>query len=132
MAKTYQGKPCKRAGHTERYVSNANCVVCSNEYTKGHNPTWQAENRDKIKVSHKKYQLANLNYYRYLAALRRANIKRLTPKCVSLEVIKAFYIDCPDGYEVDHIVPISKGGLHMLSNFQYLTAYDNKVKGAKI
>ena len=26
--KTYYGKPCKKAGHTERYVSNRGCIKC--------------------------------------------------------------------------------------------------------
>jgi hypothetical protein len=43
-----------------------------------------------------------------------------------------FYKNCPHGHEVDHIIPISKGGKHILSNLQYLTWKENRSKGAKL
>ena len=58
--------------------------------------------------------------------------KYQTPTEANLEAIKEFYINCPAGYEVDHIIPISKGGQHTLSNLQYLTLNDNKRKNAKL
>lgn len=48
------------------------------------------------------------------------------------EVIKEFYRNCPDGYEVDHIIPLSKGGLHHEDNLQYLTVAENRSKGNKM
>lgn len=46
--------------------------------------------------------------------------------------IKKFYQKKPIGYEVDHIIPISKGGKHCISNLQYLTPNENKQKSNKI
>ena len=60
-----------------------------------------------------------------------ANKKSQTPKNEDLSKIKDFYFNCPDGYEVDHIKPISKGGLHSLSNLQYLTISENRKKSNK-
>lgn len=48
------------------------------------------------------------------------------------ELIKEFYANCPKGYEVDHIYPISKGGWHVLSNLQYLPMSENRRKQDKI
>ena len=47
-------------------------------------------------------------------------------------LINRFYRNCPQGYEVDHIIPISKGGMHRLSNLQYLTRAENQAKFNKI
>ena len=48
------------------------------------------------------------------------------------KLIGKFYKNCPEGYEVDHIIPISKGGLHILSNLQYLTKQENRLKHDKL
>jgi hypothetical protein len=45
--------------------------------------------------------------------------------------IGRFYRKRPEGCEVDHIVPVSKGGRHELSNLQYLTPEENRKKSAK-
>lgn len=39
---------------------------------------------------------------------------------------------CPKGYHVDHIIPISKGGLEHQDNLQYLPASENIRKGARL
>jgi 5-methylcytosine-specific restriction endonuclease McrA len=46
--------------------------------------------------------------------------------------IQEIYANCPEGYEVDHIIPLAKGGLHHEDNLQYLTPLENKRKGAKL
>ena len=48
------------------------------------------------------------------------------------ELIGKFYKNCPIGYEVDHIIPVSKGGEHCLSNLQYLTREHNRSKNARL
>lgn len=47
-------------------------------------------------------------------------------------IMKEFYKNCPEGYEVDHIIPLSKGGLHHQNNLQYLIMKDNRSKGNRI
>jgi hypothetical protein len=58
--------------------------------------------------------------------------KYQTPHDADLTAIKEFYANCPQGYEVDHIIPISKGGAHSIDNLQYLTISENRSKGNKI
>lgn len=58
--------------------------------------------------------------------------KNQTPSSADLEKIKEIYMNCPDGYEVDHIIPISKGGLHHQDNLQYLTISENRSKGNRL
>ena len=62
----------------------------------------------------------------------RAKLKEQTPADADIKGMQQFYMNCPEGYEVDHIIPISKGGLHTLSNLQYLTISENRKKSNKI
>lgn len=39
------------------------------------------------------------------------------------------YAKCPDGMQVDHVIPLAKGGDHAPWNVQYLTPEDNVAKG---
>ena len=59
-------------------------------------------------------------------------IKDQTPPDADLLAIRKFYENCPVGHEVDHIIPISKGGLHTLENLQYLTIRENRCKSNKL
>ena len=62
----------------------------------------------------------------------RATKYAQTPPDVDRKAIQEFYANCPKGYEVDHIIPISKGGLHHIDNLQYLTVTENRRKNNKI
>jgi 5-methylcytosine-specific restriction endonuclease McrA len=67
------------------------------------------------------------SYRRYIA--RR---KYQTPVGEDIKALQQFYLNCPAGHEVDHIIPISKGGPHSLENLQYLTKEENRRKSNKI
>lgn len=43
-------------------------------------------------------------------------------------LIEAIYAACPSGHEVDHIVPLARGGKHEPDNLQYLPAWANNAK----
>ena len=49
-----------------------------------------------------------------------------------LMLLKKIYDGRPDGYDVDHIVPLSKGGLHHPNNLQYLPSRINSSKSDQI
>jgi 5-methylcytosine-specific restriction endonuclease McrA len=69
---------------------------------------------------------------RAVSAHYRANVRNQTPPDADRKAIKEFYDNCPEGYEVDHIIPISKNGMHTLSNLQYLTIRENRQKSNKL
>lgn len=75
-----------------------------------------------------------MTQYPERGANQRAKLLKATPSWVDINVIKDFYKKCPEGYHVDHIIPL-KGvnvcGLHVPWNLQYLTAYDNLSKSNK-
>lgn len=59
----------------------------------------------------------------------RAKKYRVLSSDADLAKIKEIYRNCPEGYEVDHIIPLSKGGKHHQDNLQYLTIRENRSKG---
>lgn len=68
--------------------------------------------------------------------LREGRLKELqTPSWSETSEIREFYQNCPQGYHVDHIIPLNGktvSGLHVLSNLQYLTARENLSKGNRV
>lgn len=64
----------------------------------------------------------------------KANKIQRTVSWSELDDIRAFYNKCPNGYHVDHIVPLNGelvSGLHVLNNLQYLPAAENCSKNNK-
>jgi 5-methylcytosine-specific restriction endonuclease McrA len=92
--------------------------------------------KPKIQESRKKYQKSEKGLYS--ASQSSYNRRtRFEKSCEDLlwhekKEIGRFYKHCPEGYEVDHIIPIARGGKHTLSNLQYLTKEENRRKGAKL
>lgn len=97
---------------------------------------WRKNNPKKFQNSHSKYSKSQKGK---IAAKRRNAIraKRLRHLILDLsdeeiEKIKLFYVNCPIGFEVDHIIPIAKGGRHSIDNLQYLTKEANRKKSCKL
>jgi len=71
-----------------------------------------------------------------VAKYKAAKLQRI-PLWVDREHLKAireFYKACPEGYEVDHRIPLqgeTVSGLHVRENLQYLTAEENGRKANK-
>lgn len=98
----------------------------------------QQRSRDKYK-NNKEKVIATNNAWRakypkignHYASLRRKAVKQRTPAWADLQLIKQFYMNCPDGYHVDHIVPLrgkTVCGFHSQHNLQYLPAAENQRK----
>jgi hypothetical protein len=79
----------------------------------------------------KRYKERNKHRAAAAASKRRADKNNQTPDYANLSLINRIYKNCPKGYHVDHMVPISKGGLHYESNLCYLPAKINESKNSK-
>ena len=92
---------------------------------------WVARNPEKRAATNRKYRLKNKSKYAHHQATRRARLSGQTPSWYCDWMVEEIYEACPEGMEVDHIQPLSKGGLHSHENLQYLTAEENRMKSDK-
>jgi 5-methylcytosine-specific restriction endonuclease McrA len=97
------------------------------------------KNYEKVKESKRREYQKNKQGYIARAYQRLNNIKCLTPLDADKNAIQEFYIKAKEltvatgiKHEVDHIMPISKGGLHHQNNLQVLPWIENRKKGNKI
>lgn len=101
--------------HWATYLSKPGLRAMRRESTQ----RWQQNNRDKTRLK---------------SANERATRLQRLPLWANREAIKEFYLNCPEGYHVDHIIPL-KGkkvsGFHVIENLQYLTAKENIIKSNK-
>ena len=89
----------------------------TNQLAKNISPDYRRKRQDRLNEANAKY---------------RAAMYAQTPQNIDRKAIQEFYANRLKGYEVDHIVPISKGGLHHIDNLQYLTITENRRKSNKL
>lgn len=91
-----------------------------------------AKTRSAVRV--KKWKKDNWQEYKAYLATRKKRVKQATPSWANLDAVKDFYMNCPKGFHVDHILPINGknvSGLHIMENLQYLDAIENLKKSNK-
>ena len=100
---------------------------------------YRINNEDKVLASKKRHYQENKQAYVVRAYQRIKNIKNLTPLDACKIKIQEFYNIAKSlteqtgiRYEVDHIIPISKGGMHHENNLQVLTMLENRTKGDRL
>lgn len=152
--KTYLSeKPCKHCGTHVKFTQSYSCVEChkrrsleklNNEelMEKYRTPEkqrerlkrWRKENPDK----HQQQWLRDPTKASRMAK-RRARKSNQTPEDANNDIIKSIYLKCKQiseetgiPHEVDHIIPIAKGGLHHQDNLRIITRSENRSKGCKI
>ena len=131
-------KPKKLESENKKRRVVKECLHCKKDFQVV--PS-RAEGRWEIKFcSHKcssdhRYlgQLHKRRMLNAVAATRRANKKKASVGLNEEDKsrIMKMYLECPEGYEVDHIIPLSKGGKHHPDNLQYLTVSENRKKSNK-
>lgn len=87
--------------------------------------------RKKAKLRRQKERCARAGYQ----AARRARLQLAMPKWVNKKELIHIYKNCPEGFHVDHIIPLNNPnvcGLHVPWNLQYLPEKENLKKSNKI
>lgn len=120
---------------------SSSCKPCSDKRVK----EWSDANWDRrMAVAKKRLESEHCQAYynstrgkgvvRNASRVNQFKDRRCIPAWADKEAIIHFYGSCPDGFTVDHIVPI-KGrnvcGLHVIENLQYLTKSHNASKSNK-
>lgn len=121
---------------------NATYYIAERERLKAAQRAWNAGNSEYAAEYARQYRAANPDVARiwrqrnkqrtvwYTTSRRAAKLQR-TPSWADKFAIRRFYLACPEGYQVDHIVPLRGrlvSGLHVLNNLQYLTKEANTRK----
>lgn len=87
------------------------------------NPEWKQQQNSE-------YAKANPAQFRERSARRRALMRDFDFWSEDvLKEMQSIYDNCPDGFHVDHIQPLSRGGIHHPVNLQYLPVVLNLQKG---
>lgn len=95
--------------------------------------TYKAKQRDRKK----KYNStpSGKAYQKRKSFFKEEKIRLATPKWCDRSAINRFISNCPEGYHVDHIIPLRGKfvwGLNIPENLQYLPAQENLSKSNKI
>lgn len=96
---------------------------------------WQKENKDKHNAKNRAWNKAHPEHRRARNNARIINQRLRTPSWAKrgaiAKQIREFYLNRPEGFEVDHIIPLYGdfvSGLHVPWNLQYLTSKQNREK----
>lgn len=145
---------CQKVVMSEWYKSNREDLLESNRNWKLSNKervastaaVWRAEHREQCRsyslrnrrknpdgsrVSVRLWAKKNKPKRKAYRAARQLRCRLATPRNVTSSELAVVYLQCPKGYQVDHIIPLNGKlvcGLHTPLNLQYLRAMDNVAK----
>ena len=142
--KKYLSNYARRYRKTEkRKETNKRCQTewrkKNKEKRRAVDAAWRDKNRNKTRLSNSAWQKRNRDKVANVAARRRQRVKVNAASSNQLLVIDVIYATrqrltrCTGiEFHVDHIFPISKGGLHIPGNLQLLPARINLRKSASL
>lgn len=136
-------KEARKAAYKEYYTKNKeSCVKRTSDWAKKNKErvrelqrNWYKDNPELAKAKQNRRYEKLKDYYKAYANSRRGRCKQATPKWVDRKALVEIYKNRPEGYHVDHIIPLNGQnvcGLHVPANLQYLPAAENIRKKNKI
>lgn len=157
LTRFFTGEPCKHGHLSERQTSNRSCVTCQNEakrkWERGNkerhaagcarrNRRWGEKNAERKKETCRRWRAKHPEKSRAHVLNRRAMRAEATPPDFGefdQFVIEEAALTCKrreamhgEPFHVDHIVPLSRGGLHCATNLQVIPARLNVMKFDKL
>jgi hypothetical protein len=135
----YKDPEAKRAHDRAYYAANKEArseykkqyYESNKEHCLSKSKEWARQNRDKTRIFVENWRQRNKGRKAATEAKRRAAKLKATPLWADYSVITQFYEECPEGHQVDHVIPLQGKlvtGLHVIQNLQYLKASENASK----
>lgn len=137
----FKYKRTKDGRYPQCKTCRAEAKVASREKDNEYRRAWRKDNPDKVRAQNSRYYEKNSHVYMKNNAKRRAALSDQTPYLTADERAQMDYLywlrkdlEAISGefYDVDHIHPISKGGLHHPDNLQILPRDLNRRKSDKL
>ncbi len=115
--------------------TQANKWINNRDHLQAYHRQWRDDNAEKVaqdKIEWERQDKAKnpAKYSAKASATRAARLKRIPP-WADMEAINFFYECRPEGWHVDHVVPLQGkiiSGLHVAENLQWLPARENQSK----
>lgn len=134
--------PATREKHRQKrkeYAKAYNTINCEKLIAK--RKVYYAANREKIAKKHREYRQSNRHMTNECARRRRARVRNCVVHLTEQEKNKLVLLERTRSelqketgiaYHIDHIIPISQGGLHHPINLRILEGSENQSKNAKL
>ena len=141
---------CRRLKDKERYYANSETtkLIVKSKYQKNkeklvllarvlranESEEKRAVRLEKAKLKARIWRANNPRHRNALTTAHKKAVKQRTPAWADRQKIVEFYKNCPQGYQVDHVIPLRGefvSGFHIAENLQYLTAKENRNKSNK-